>query len=176
MACFKCFSNSRGRKVSQKVVPKKQNCPAFGSKLINAENFGDKKIKVEKTKIFNGIHQKNKNVTNLSFLTKISKGDHKKIEKYISIYLQTVPTDLKELQIAVNDKNFKALSSVAHKLKGNASYLGVEDVLSELNELEKMKHFKENTNEITNIVDKVSLIIEQSISELNNYILELNKQ
>ena len=28
----------------QKVVPKKQNCPAFGSKLINAENFGDKKI------------------------------------------------------------------------------------------------------------------------------------
>jgi hypothetical protein len=28
----------------QKVVPKEQNCPAFGSKLINTEEFGDEKI------------------------------------------------------------------------------------------------------------------------------------
>ena len=167
----KCFDSGMNDCLSKPIKTE-----LLFNKIATILALEPKKIKVEKTKIFNGIHKKNKNVTNLSFLTKISKGDHKKIEKYISIYLQTVPTDLKELQIAVNDKNFKALSSVAHKLKGNASYLGVEDVLSELNELEKMKHFKENTNEITNIVDKVSLIIEQSISELNNYILELNKQ
>ena len=28
----------------QKVVPKEQNCPAFGSKLINTEEFGSQKI------------------------------------------------------------------------------------------------------------------------------------
>ncbi len=117
----------------------------------------------------------NKNVTDLSFLTKISKGDKKKMEKYISIYLQNVPVDLQQLNEALKNQDFKAISSLAHKIKGNASYLGVEEVLSQLVILEKMKHNVENTNEITNIVTRVNLIVEQSISELNNYIVELKK-
>ena len=97
------------------------------------------------------------------------------MEKYISIYLQNVPIDLHQLNEALKNQDFKAISSLAHKIKGNASYLGVEEVLSQLVILEKMKHNVENTNEITNIVTRVNLIVEQSISELNNYIVELKK-
>ena len=77
-----------------------------------------------------------------------------------------------QLDEAINKGDYETMSSLAHKIKGNASYLGVESVIKDLTLLEKTNGSSENTNEITNIAKRVTSILEQSLIELNQHILE----
>jgi signal transduction histidine kinase/DNA-binding response OmpR family regulator len=115
------------------------------------------------------------NVTNLSLIKKISKDNPIKILKYLSIYLENVPADLKKLNHNLKKENYKEVISIAHKIKGNVSYLGVESVLSDLSALEKLNGDEVNTNEITIIANRVNGIITQSIEELKKHVLEYKK-
>ena len=122
------------------------------------------------------VPTKNKqSVTNLTLIKKISKDNPIKILKYLSIYLENVPEDLKKLNQNLKKGNYEEVASMAHKIKGNVSYLGVESVVSDLVALEKLNGDAVNTNEITIIANRVNGIIHQSIGELKDQVLEYKK-
>ena len=114
-------------------------------------------------------------VTNLDLIKKISKNNPIKIIKYLSIYLENVPADLKKLNQSIKKENYNEVASIAHKIKGNVSYLGVDSVVNDLVALEKLNGDVENTNEITIIANRVNDIISQSIDELKNHLKEYKK-
>jgi CheY-like chemotaxis protein/HPt (histidine-containing phosphotransfer) domain-containing protein len=116
-----------------------------------------------------------KSVTNLDLIKKISKNNPIKIIKYLSIYLENVPADLKKLNQSLKKENYNEVASIAHKIKGNVSYLGVDSVVNDLVALEKLNGDVENTNEITIIANRVNDIITQSIDELKDYVKEYKK-
>ncbi len=116
-----------------------------------------------------------KSVTNLDLIKKISKNNPIKIIKYLSIYLENVPADLKKLNQSLKKENYNEVASIAHKIKGNVSYLGVESVVNDLVALEKLNGDVENTNEITIIANRVNDIITQSIDELKIHLKEYKK-
>ena len=141
------------------------------NKIASVLNLPEKATDLTKDK--NGTsNSKKSQVTNLKLINQISKGDSKKITKYINIYLDNIPKDLKGFNAAINEGDYETMSSLAHKIKGNASYLGVESVIKDLTLLEKTNGSSENTNEITNIAKRVTSILEQSLIELNQHILE----
>ena len=116
-----------------------------------------------------------KSVTNLDLIKKISKNNPIKIIKYLSIYLENVPADLKKLNQSLKKENYNEVASIAHKIKGNVSYLGVDSVVNDLVALEKLNGDVENTNEITIIANRVNDIITQSIDELKDHVKEYKK-
>jgi response regulator RpfG family c-di-GMP phosphodiesterase len=141
------------------------------NKIASVLNLPEKATDLPKDK--NGTsNSKKSQVTNLKLIHQISKGDSKKIIKYINIYLDNIPKDLKGFNAAVDKGDYETMSSLAHKIKGNASYPGVESVIKDLTLLEKTNGSSENTNEITNIAKRVTSILEQSLIELNQHILE----
>ena len=121
-----------------------------------------------KTQI-NNVSVKKRTVVDLTMIKKISKNNQEKIIKYIDLYLNSVPSDMEKMKKALKLKDFKALSSLAHKLKGNAGYMGLNALLSSLDSLEKLIENDENSKEITIIVNRVESIIALSIDELKSY-------
>ena len=140
--------------------------------ILNIPKKGDPAIAKENLTINSN---KKQSVTNLSLIKKISKDNPIKILKYLSIYLENVPSDLKILNQNLKKENYKEVASIAHKIKGNVSYLGVESVISDLASLEKLNGDEENTNEITIIANRVNGVIAQSIKELKDHVLEYKK-
>ena len=124
---------------------------------------------------FKNTSKAEKSVTNLDLIKKISKNNPIKIIKYLSIYLENVPADLKKLNQSLKKENYNEVASIAHKIKGNVSYLGVESVVNDLVALEKLNGDVENTNEITIIANRVNDIITQSIDELKIHLKEYKK-
>lgn len=56
----------------------------------------------------------------------------------ISLFLETVPGQLKELQKAIKNRDFRRLRTVAHSLKNSSSTLGAEDVSAACKRLETL--------------------------------------
>ena len=76
---------------------------------------------------------------------------------------------LEKMKKALQEKKFTALSKIAHKLKGNAGYMGLNELLLCLDKLENLIENDEKSNEIIIIVNRVESIITLSIDELKSY-------
>jgi len=64
----------------------------------------------------------------LSHLKELTNGDKTKMFKYIDIFLQNVPSEISDLKKAYSAKNTDDVMAALHKLKGNLSYMGNEDL------------------------------------------------
>ena len=95
-------------------------------------------------------------------------GKMEKVSKYIDIFLRNVPGDFEALKEALDKKDFSEVGGLAHKLKGNVGYMGIDSIKQDLLDLEKLKSEVGDIDEITDIVDRVEVVIELSITELND--------
>ena len=116
-----------------------------------------------------GDKKKEGSVVDLSIIKKISKNKPEKIIKYIDLYLKSVPLDLNEMIAEAKALNYKNVGSLAHKIKSAVGYMGVEKVIPDLTELEKLTKKVGNSTEIVNIVSRVESILLLSIEELKAY-------
>jgi len=139
------------------------------SLLINQllNRGAESNVSIDKNTISN--NKKEGSVIDLSMIKKISKNNNEKIIKYINLYLESVPLDLQNMKEALAEKNYKVLGELAHKLKGNAGYMGLNKLLSCLEKMENLIENDEKSNEIIIIVNRVESIIALSIDELNSY-------
>ena len=76
-------------------------------------------------------------MVDLSFLENFTKGDFKKMKRYIHIYLRTAPFTFKEMEKNIINQDWEQLRINAHSLKPQADYMGIaglKDVLIEIEE------------------------------------------
>ncbi len=71
-------------------------------------------------------------MVDLSFLKKFTKGDEKKMKRYIGIFLNIAPETFVKMEQNIVDQNWEQLRINAHSLKPQADYMGIaalKDVL-----------------------------------------------
>lgn len=71
-------------------------------------------------------------MVDLSFLKKFTKGDAKKMKRYISLYLDVAPKTFEEMQQNLIDKDWEQLRINAHSLKPQADFMGIKDLKNAL--------------------------------------------
>jgi HPt (histidine-containing phosphotransfer) domain-containing protein len=64
-------------------------------------------------------------MADLSFLKAFTKGDPKKMQRYIKLYLQVAPDTFAKMQQSVRDQDWEQLRIYAHSLKPQVEYMGV---------------------------------------------------
>ncbi|MFT7613374.1 MAG: signal transduction histidine kinase/DNA-binding NarL/FixJ family response regulator [Parvicellaceae bacterium] len=136
--------------------------------VLNLEMAEQAMIKDKKELDFVGKY------TDLTGLHQLVNRDHKKIAKYVSISLESLPKDLEDMQNNLDHEDWELLGRVAHKMKSNAGYMGMNKVLPILHELEKLK---ETVGEYELIEAKVMAIETESLlalDELKNILNTLN--
>lgn len=82
----------------------------------------------------------------LSFLEKFTKGDTKKMRRYINLYLEVAPKTFIELQKSINTQNWQQLRIHAHSLKPQAEFMGITSLKNTLVAIEDAVKNKQYNN------------------------------
>ena len=69
-------------------------------------------------------------------LDSVTGGDEKFKLELIDVFIQQLPTLLVNLEKALQDKDFKQLSAIAHKTKSSVALMGIESLRADMAELE----------------------------------------
>lgn len=75
-------------------------------------------------------------MVDLSFLEKFTKGDKKKMNRYIKMYLDTAPDTFNKMDESITAQNWEQLRINAHSLKPQADFMGIEPLKNTLIDIE----------------------------------------
>ena len=112
----------------------------------------------------------------LEELLQLINNDYSKLEKYTSIFFNSVPSDVKSLKEALNAQKWEELRKIAHKIKGAVGYMGITSIKKELQVLEKVNKEVGDLEEIADIVNRVEVVLEIATKELKEIIGELKEK
>lgn len=76
-------------------------------------------------------------MVDLSFLERFTKGDTRKMKRYINIYLAIAPGTFEQMEQHVIDQDWEQLRIKAHSLKPQADYMGIPKLKAVLVEIEQ---------------------------------------
>ncbi len=142
-------------------------------KHINKKQSSDSSALEDLTKediIFDTTH------VHLDKLLQIVNNDYSKLEKYISIFFNNVPSDLESLKEAVNSQKWEELGKIAHKIKGSVGYMGISSIKKDLQTLEKVSKEVGDLEGIVDIVNGVADVLELAMKELKEIKGELKEK
>ena len=97
----------------------------------------------------------NGSVIDLEYLRSLSKGDSAFEKNMIKSFSIQMPKELNELKMAIDQKNYKKIGSIAHNMKSTVSYMGLKQLTPLLQQIERES---ENENGLTHINDNFILI------------------
>ena len=75
-------------------------------------------------------------MVNLSFLEEFTKGDQKKMKRYIKLYLSIAPDTFNNMGQNIADQDWEHLRINAHSLKPQTDYMGIPELKAVLEQIE----------------------------------------
>lgn len=105
-------------------------------------------------------------IYSLDKINELADGDNEFIQSVVSVFLEEVPLDLEELEVAINQKNYPSIYQLAHKIKPNVDLLGMEQTRAAAFEIEALGKQGNTGAEIDKIFPILKKDIYQVVSEL----------
>ena len=118
----------------------------------------------------NSINTENNSIISEEHLNTLSRGNKTFIKEIIDIFLEQNPIELKELESAINSKDYTSIRSISHKMKTSVGFIGITQLLPELNKIESLASNEGNINTIQAIFSHVKSICHQASIELKKLI------
>src|SRR5680860_99867 len=105
-------------------------------------------------------------IYNLDKINEMADGDEDFINSVISVFLEEVPQDLEDLEIALNQKNHEQAYQLAHKIKPNVDLLGMEQTREAALEIETLGKQGADISAMEKIFHMLKKDIYQVVGEL----------
>ncbi len=105
-------------------------------------------------------------IYNLDKINEMAEGDEDFVNSVISVFLDEVPVDLRELETAIQNSNHDQVYKLAHKIKPNVDLLGMEQTRAVALEIETLGKSEGNMETIRERFPVLKRDIEQVIAEL----------
>ena len=102
----------------------------------------------------------------LTMIHGLSGGDQAFIKQMVELFVDTMPTSMKELQNTVDQKQWDAMGKLAHKLKSTTGSMGMDSIKDEVRAVEHNCKKNENLEETPILAKKVIMVINQTVAQL----------
>lgn len=110
-----------------------------------------------------------KQVTDLTYLIELSKGNKEFVKDMIDIFFAESPLEVKSIEEGVNTCNYELIKSAAHKMRSTIPFVGLDKVIEkDLAEIEYLSGLRSDINKIENLFLKVKEVHRKAIEELQN--------
>lgn len=107
-------------------------------------------------------------IYNLDKINEMADGDEDFVISVISVFLEEVPQDLADMEVAIAKKDYENVYKLAHKIKPNVDLLGMEQTRETALEIETLGKSSENSNKIEARFPLLKQDVLQVVSELKN--------
>ncbi len=105
-------------------------------------------------------------IYSLDKINEMAEGDEEFVQSVISVFLEEVPTDLSQLETALQSRNYEQVYKLAHKIKPNVDLLGMEQTRAAALEIETLGKSEANMAEIEKVFPILQKDIAQVVAEL----------
>jgi HPt (histidine-containing phosphotransfer) domain-containing protein len=102
----------------------------------------------------------------LTYLKELSNGSNEFIIQMITIFLKETPTAMDNIEQYVKTSNWDALRAAVHKMKPSFAFMGIKELESTINSIEKYSETKTNLDLIPDMISKVKTVLKAAIQEL----------
>lgn len=103
----------------------------------------------------------------LAMIHSISGGDNAFIKKMILLFIETVPSNVKELVDATQHKNWEQVSKMAHKLKSTIDSMGIRSIHDQIRAVEMNAKNGEHLERMPDMVRQVESVVSVCVQQLN---------
>jgi HPt (histidine-containing phosphotransfer) domain-containing protein len=105
-------------------------------------------------------------IYNLDKINEMAEGDEDFVMSVISVFLDEVPQDLRELETAIVNKDFENVYKLAHKIKPNVDLLGMDQTRATALEIETLGKNEANSRQIEEKFPLLKKDVLQVVAEL----------
>ena len=113
----------------------------------------------------------NKQVTNLTYLKGLSKGDKGFVKNMINVFLEENPKELSNLEESINEGDYDKIKAAAHKLKSTIPFVGLDAVIGkEVADIESLATKSSGLEEIKTLFARIKENSDTACDELKNYL------
>ncbi len=100
-------------------------------------------------------------------------GDGADLIRMLTIFVDSTPKLLKELNDNYFDYNFGGIADSAHKLKATIDMLRIEELHGIIREMDKMSKVQVNQHKLPEMINKTNQVMNKVLSEIKmTYLLE----
>ena len=107
-------------------------------------------------------------ITDLSSLRKMSDNDETFIQDMVTSFIEKTPEIIVQIEQANKDKNWQEVGAMAHKLKPNLAFMGIDSLKKLIAQIESNANNSTNTEEIPKLIKQLSSSINVAIKELDS--------
>jgi HPt (histidine-containing phosphotransfer) domain-containing protein len=112
----------------------------------------------------------NGNVTDLTYLKKVSNGDNDFIKEMIVVYLRETPEALNNLENYLKNKDWKKFKEIIHKMKPSFSFFGLKKLYTTIDSMEEYSDKEIHLDLLPEMIAKVKLTCTKAMAELKDII------
>lgn len=102
----------------------------------------------------------------LDYLKQISNGSNEFIYQMISVFMEEIPNEIKNLEEHLAKKDWPALKATAHKMKPSFSFMGVKELEENIQAIETNCAEEKNLEQLPGLIERIKDITDEVISEL----------
>jgi len=114
----------------------------------------------------------NSRLYDLSMVQSVSGGDEGFIQRMVSLFIDTVPQNVLELQKAIQEENWEQVGKTAHKLKSTIDSMGIKSIRQEIRTVEANARQKESLQDIPSLAGHIDSVIRECIVQLKAEVLK----
>ncbi len=105
-------------------------------------------------------------IINTGHLNALSRGNVSFIKEIVAIFLEQNPIEIKELEQAIKLKDYDTIRSIVHKMKTSVGFIGLEQLLEPLNQIETLAIENGNITTIQLLFNHIKTTCEEAVYEL----------
>jgi signal transduction histidine kinase/CheY-like chemotaxis protein len=104
---------------------------------------------------------------NASALQKTGRGKPAFVEKMVSLFLLTAPSDISRLQAAIQEKNWPLVYQTAHRMKSSYDGMGIESLKSTIRQVEHIAKINPDPNQLHALSSTIASTTEKVMQALS---------
>ena len=102
----------------------------------------------------------------LDYLKQISNGSNEFIFQMITVFMEEIPIEIKNLETHLKNKDWPALRATSHKMKPSFSFMGVKELEESIHTIEEYCAAEKNLDQLPGLIESIKTITEDVIKEL----------
>lgn len=112
--------------------------------------------------------EKIEKTTDLTYLMELSDGNKTFVKEMITLFLSENPEEIRSLEKGIAENNYKAIKTIAHKLRSTIPFIGLDKVIEkDVAETEALASVMGDIKEIKSRFEKIKSACEKAYIELS---------
>lgn len=111
-------------------------------------------------------------IVDMEQLHSISRGNKVLLDEIITIFLKQYPIEIKDIEQAINLKEYSSIKTISHKMNSSVGFMGMNIVLEELRKLEILAENNEEIKDISVLFTSIKKNCELAELELKAVLLD----